>query len=94
MQASVDSALDVAAAHAGTIDLLLNDVVMPQMSGPQLAERLLAQRPDVRVMFMSGFAQPILDAGGHLDAGVVLIEKPFSGPVLLARVAQMLERQR
>ena len=41
---------------------------------------------------MSGFAQPILDSGGHLDAGMALIEKPFSGPGLLAKVAQILER--
>ncbi len=41
---------------------------------------------------MSGFAQPILDSGGHLDAGMTLIEKPFSGPALLAKVAQILER--
>jgi len=85
-------ALEAAGAHDGPIDLLLSDVVMPHMPGPQLAERLLAQRPTVRVLLMSGFAQPILDAGGHLDDGVTLIEKPFSGPALLAKVAQILER--
>ena len=85
-------ALAAASAHAGPIDLLLSDVVMPQMPGTELAERLLAQRPSVRVLLMSGFAQPILDAGGHLDAGVNLIEKPFSGPALLAEVARILER--
>ncbi len=85
-------ALEAAGAHAGPIDLLLSDVVMPHMPGPQLAERLLAQRPSMRVLLMSGFAQPILDSGGHLDAGMTLIEKPFSGPVLLAKVAQILER--
>jgi len=65
---------------------------MPQMPGPQLAKRLLLERPAVRVLLMSGFAQPILDSGGHLDAGMALIEKPFSGPSLLAKVAQILER--
>ena len=82
-----------AEAHAGPIDLLLSDVIMPHMAGPVLARRLVARRPAVRVLLMSGFAQPILDAGGHLDAGVTLIEKPFSGPVLLAEVARVLGRR-
>jgi two-component system, cell cycle sensor histidine kinase and response regulator CckA len=82
----------VEARPAEQIDLLLSDVIMPQMPGPQLAERLLARRPSVRVLLMSGFAQPILDSGGHLDSGMTLIEKPFSGHELLAKVAQILER--
>jgi two-component system, cell cycle sensor histidine kinase and response regulator CckA len=49
-------------------------------------------RPSIRVMFMSGFAQPILESGGHLDAGVTLVEKPFSEPTLLAKVSQVLKR--
>jgi signal transduction histidine kinase/CheY-like chemotaxis protein len=85
-------ALKAASGHTGPIDLLLSDVIMPQMPGPQLAKRLLAQRPSIRVLLMSGFAQPILDSGGHLDAGVTLIEKPFSGPGLLAKIAQVIER--
>jgi CheY-like chemotaxis protein len=84
-------ALRVAEAHDAPIDMLLSDVVMPQMNGPLLAERLLAQRPSIRVLLMSGFAQPILDSGGHLGAGIALIEKPFAGPALLAKVAQILE---
>jgi two-component system, cell cycle sensor histidine kinase and response regulator CckA len=85
-------ALELAATHGPGIDMLLSDVVMPQMNGPQLAVELLALRPSIRVLLMSGFAEPILDAGGHLDPGVALIEKPFSGPALLATVAQILER--
>jgi PAS domain S-box-containing protein len=85
-------ALTVAAAHPEEIDLLLSDVVMPQMPGPALAQTLLAERPALRVLLMSGFAQPILDSGGFLQDGMVLIEKPFSGPALLAKIAQLLER--
>lgn len=91
--ASGPEALDAAAEYPGSIDLLLSDVIMPQMPGPQLAKLLVGVRPLVRVLLMSGFAQPILDSGGHLDDGAVLIEKPFSGPSLLAKVAQILERK-
>ena len=85
-------ALAAAAAHPGSIDLLLSDVVMPQMAGPQLARLLLEARPAAHVLLMSGFAQPILDSGGHLEAGMAFIEKPFSGPGLLAKIAQIVER--
>ncbi|MFI5008760.1 MAG: ATP-binding protein [Solirubrobacterales bacterium] len=84
-------ALVLASEHTDAIDLLLSDVIMPQMPGPQLAERLLVERPSVHVLLMSGFAQPILDSGGHLDAGMALMEKPFSGLGLLAKVAQILD---
>jgi two-component system, cell cycle sensor histidine kinase and response regulator CckA len=66
---------------------------MPHMHGPQLVEQIRRARPSIRVMFMSGFAQPILDSGGHLDAGVALVEKPFSGATLLAKVSQVLKRE-
>ena len=84
-------ALQVAEAHGAPIDMLLSDVVMPHLNGPHLAERLLAQHPGIRVLLMSGFAQPILESGGHLGAGIALIEKPFAGPALLAKVADILD---
>ncbi|HTA06840.1 MAG TPA: ATP-binding protein [Solirubrobacteraceae bacterium] len=86
-------ALGVAATHPEHIDVLLSDVVMPRLNGPQLAEQLLAKHPSTRVLLMSGFAEPILDRGGHLGEGVTLIEKPFSGPALLTKLAQVIERQ-
>jgi two-component system, cell cycle sensor histidine kinase and response regulator CckA len=85
-------ALAAAAAHPDTIDLLLSDVIMPQMAGPTLARKLLERQPSLKVLLMSGFAQPILDTGGHLERGMTLIEKPFSGPSLLAKIAQILQR--
>jgi PAS domain S-box-containing protein len=84
-------ALQAAETHGAGIDMLLSDVVMPQLNGPQVAQHLRAQRPSLRVLLMSGFAQPILESGGLLDAGVALIEKPFSAPALLVKVAQILE---
>ncbi len=85
-------ALAAADAHPDTIHLLLSDVIMPQMPGPTLARKLLERQPSLKVLLMSGFAQPILDAGGHLENGMTLIEKPFSGPSLLAKIAHILQR--
>ena len=83
-------AIAAASTHEGNIDLLLSDVIMPRMAGPQLARKLSEIRPGTAVLMMSGFAQPILDSRGHLDEGVTLIEKPFSGPELLASVARAI----
>jgi PAS domain S-box-containing protein len=85
------AALDVVKHHAGKIDLLLTDVVMPHMQGPELARRVTAMHPEIRVLFMSGYPQPMLDNGGILEEGILLIEKPFTEPVLLAKVEQALE---
>jgi PAS domain S-box-containing protein len=84
-------AIKAAQTHADHIDLLLTDVVMPHMQGDELAKQITTMQPGLRVLFMSGYAQPMLGASGTLEAGVVLIEKPFTGPVLLARVREVLE---
>jgi two-component system cell cycle sensor histidine kinase/response regulator CckA len=84
-------ALEVAALHEGTIDLLLSDVVMPGMLGKELAERLGAVRPDTRVLFMSGYAQPVLASQGTLEPGVALLEKPFTAADLLTAVRRRLD---
>jgi len=85
------AALELAAAHSGKIDLLLTDVIMPGILGKELAERLLAREPGVRVLYMSGYAQPILASRGTLDPGVMLIEKPFGKSELLAAVRHQLD---
>ena len=64
---------------------------MPHMQGNELAPRLVAARPDLRVLYMSGFAQPALGANGTLAPAVALLDKPFNEPTLLARVRQVLE---
>jgi CheY-like chemotaxis protein len=84
-------ALEVAAVHDGLIDLLVSDVVMPGMLGKELAERLLDVRPDTRVLYMSGYAQPVLASQGTLDPGVVLLEKPFTAADLLTAVRRRLD---
>ena len=86
------AALELAQAHHGQIDLLLTDVIMPGILGKELAERLHAQDPAVPVLFMSGYAQPILASRGTLDPGVMLIEKPFGKTELLAAVRHQLDQ--
>ena len=82
-------ALVAAEARSDPIDLLLTDVVMPEMLGHRLAERLAALRPSLRVLYMSGFAEPFLDRSMHVE-DADLIEKPFTAPALLARVRRAL----
>jgi len=61
------------------------------MQGNELAPRLIEARPDLRVLYMSGFAQPALGVNGTLAPAVALLDKPFNEPTLLARVRQVLE---
>lgn len=70
-------ALRMAKGHDGTIDLLLTDVVMPQMSGPEIAERIKKKRPQIRVVFMSGYSNSLLTNQQTLDPRHVLLRKPF-----------------
>jgi PAS domain S-box-containing protein len=87
------AALDVVKRNEGKIDLLLTDVVMPHMQGPDLAKQVAALHPEIRVLFMSGYAQPMLGDGGILEDGVILLEKPFTEPVLLAKVELALRAE-
>ncbi|MFI5938577.1 ATP-binding protein [Actinoplanes sp. NPDC051494] len=84
-------ALELASLHDGAIDLLVSDVVMPGMLGKELAERLVDVRPDTRVLYMSGYAQPVLASQGTLDPGVALLEKPFTAEDLLSAVRRRLD---
>jgi CheY-like chemotaxis protein len=84
-------AIEAAKEHHGDIDLLLTDVVMPQMQGNELARLLTAERPDLRVLFMSGYAEHALGASGTLEPGAILLEKPFTEPTVLALVRRVLE---
>jgi PAS domain S-box-containing protein len=85
-------AIKVAGEHHAPIHLLLTDVVMPRMLGRDVATQLTAARPDIRTLYMSGYAQPVLASQGNLDPDVVLLEKPFTEADLLGHVALVLQR--
>jgi PAS domain S-box-containing protein len=89
--ASGAEALAVADAHGGSIDLLVTDVVMPRMSGGELAGRLQSQRPEVRVLFMSGYPDDAVVRHGVLDAGAAFLPKPFSFDDLTRKVREVLD---
>jgi signal transduction histidine kinase/CheY-like chemotaxis protein len=82
-------ALLLAERHAGTIDLLLTDVVMPNMNGKELSERLVALRPGLKVLLMSGFAGDALVA--QLSADTAFLQKPFTEEALSTAVRATLE---
>ena len=86
-----EAALRIASKHAGEIDLLLTDVVMPGRSGKDLAAELRRLRPKTRVLYMSGYSQDVIVHQGILDDGVALIEKPYAMEALLRRIREVLD---
>jgi len=84
-------ALELCENHQGAIDLLLTDVVMPQMSGRELAQRLGVLLPGVKVLFMSGYTDNAIVHHGVLDAGTHFIGKPFSGAELRRKVREAID---
>jgi signal transduction histidine kinase len=76
------TAVGVADRHPGVIDLLLSDVIMPGMSGRQVAREVTLRRPAIKVAFMSGYSNEALGARGILDPGTILLAKPFTGRAL------------
>ena len=87
--ASGEEAIASARMHDGTIDLLISDVVMPGIKGPELAERLRAMRPGIRVLLMSGYAADVVTPNDLKEA--VLLSKPFSPAVLVKAVQDILD---
>ncbi len=89
-----EEALRLCEKHDGEIDLLLTDVVMPRMSGRELAERLARTSPKLKVLFMSGYADDAIAHGTVLGPGMRLIGKPFAAAELTRRVREALDSER
>jgi hypothetical protein len=86
-----EAAMLAAEAHEAPIDLLLTDVIMPRMSGPELASMLRATKPRARVLYMSGYTAEAIGAKGVLKPGTRLLRKPFSASDLLRKVREALD---
>ncbi len=84
-------ALALAAQHGVTIHLLLTDVVMPGMSGRDLADRLTAQRPGIRVLYISGYTDNAIVRHGMLEPGLAYLQKPFRPDALVRKVREVLD---
>ena len=89
--ASASDALLVCEAHASQIHLLLTDVVMPQMGGRGLAERVAVLRPGTKVLYMSGYTDNAIVNTGILNKEVSFLQKPFTPDTLLAKVREVLD---
>lgn len=88
---SGDEAIKVSQEYSGKIDLLLTDVVMEGVPGPELAQTLLQGRPEMKVVFISGFADGSHDWDSILRPGIVLVQKPFSIRILSAKLREVLQ---
>jgi PAS domain S-box-containing protein len=88
---SGEEAIKIAASEPGPIDLLLTDVIMPKMQGPTVAKEVKKIRPDIKILFMSGHAQPVLEAEEVLGTKFQLVEKPFDQRLLLDHVRRALD---
>ena len=88
--ADAEEALQKEREHDGPIDLLITDVVMRGQRGPELARRIRERRPSIPVLFMSGYPDDALSAGGTLDGGTAFLQKPFRVSALGAKVAEVL----
>ena len=83
---------EIAKKNAGTIDLLMTDVVMPGMNGWDLADKLTAFYPGIKLLFMSGYTADVIAHQGVLDEGVAFIQKPFSMVYLAVKLREVLDR--
>ena len=88
--AGPSAALEIARRHVGPIHLLLTDVVMPEMSGRDLADRLVRARPTMKILYMSGYTNDAIVHHGVLDPGTVLLQKPFTPDRLTRMVGDLL----
>lgn len=89
-----EQALKIAEAQRGGIDLLVTDLVMPKISGRNLADKLMAARPGLKVLFISGYTDDeVVRYGGGRDMAAAFLQKPFRPEVLLSKVRQVLEQK-
>lgn len=86
------TAIQIAAGHAGSIDLLLSDMILPGIGGRELAKTLRATQPGARALYLSGYASEVASHAGELDAA--LLEKPFTSKSLLIAIRKILDSEK
>jgi two-component system, cell cycle sensor histidine kinase and response regulator CckA len=84
-------ALEASRKHAGTIDLLLTDIVMPGMGGRALGEELLRERPEIRIVYMSGYTGQAVGSQGPVEPGSFYLHKPFTREALTNKIREALD---
>ena len=87
------TALELAAMHGGPIHLLLTDIVMPGISGREVAERIRALRPDIKVLYMSGYTDQVVVHQGILDEDAMFLQKPFTMTTLSSKLRELLAEE-
>jgi PAS domain S-box-containing protein len=87
-------AVGAAAAHDGPIQLLVTDVIMPGLSGSKLADEMVRTRPEVKVLYISGYMEEAVVTHGAFGPGTAFLAKPFSSKALLQKIAELLGRER
>jgi two-component system, cell cycle sensor histidine kinase and response regulator CckA len=91
--ASGDEAIEISKTFSGTISMLLTDVVLPGMSGPQIAEALLLVRPEMKILYLSGYTENAISHQG-LESGADFLPKPFSRETLSRKLAEVIGREK
>jgi two-component system cell cycle sensor histidine kinase/response regulator CckA len=91
--ANAEEALVLSEKHP-EVDLLLTDIVMPGVSGPQLSAQLLARRPGLGVVYMSGYTEEAMVHRGVVESDIVFVQKPFNSETLGRKIREALERRR
>ena len=84
-------ALKLCESHHGDIDLLITDMVMPRMTGPELAERIKQARPRIKMIFMSGYTEHAIETSGVLEQNMHFIQKPFTPGAVARKIREVLE---
>ena len=89
---SAEEALSLAESYSGAIDLLLTDVLLPAMSGSELAEKLLSSHPKLKILYISGYPDHTLESYGVSGSNIMLLQKPFTIKSLAAKLREILDK--
>jgi DNA-binding response OmpR family regulator len=89
---SGEEALRLVESYSGHIDLLLTDVLLPGISGSELAERMLSSHPNLKIMYVSGYPDCNLEPHGVVGSNIVLLQKPFTIRSLAAKLREVLDK--